>query len=178
MICSLGTTVVKPAWQTEKAEPSWQAMTVGGPTAHGQLIAEFQCTSTGMTGLDRPLSKWSVATRSGYRSSPVRYMFMKHRLKMQFKWKRRRLNFFGLTESKHSRKPDLYMWQAYIVPPAAIRIRKPCPLPTEYICVSYDSHNKENYVHRWTGFYHDTNCGLSGVWNEFLYLINTSVKIW
>lgn len=56
MIRSLGTTVVKPAWQPEKPEPSWQAMTVDGPTAHRQLIAEVQCTRTGLIGLERPLS--------------------------------------------------------------------------------------------------------------------------
>jgi hypothetical protein len=54
MIGSLGTTVAKPAWQPEKAEPSWQAMTVDGLTAHRQLIDEFQYTRTGRdwTGLD------------------------------------------------------------------------------------------------------------------------------
>ena len=53
MIRSLGTTVIKPARQPEKAEPSWQALTVDGLTAHSQLIAEFQCTRTGLNGLDR-----------------------------------------------------------------------------------------------------------------------------
>jgi len=56
-------------------------------------------------------------------------------------------------------------------------IRKPCTLPTEYICVMIPKIN-DNYLHKSKDFYHDTNYGLSGVRTEFLCLSSTSVKIW
>jgi hypothetical protein len=170
MIRSLGTTVVKPALKPEKAEPSWQAMTVDGPTAHRQLIANFQCHV--QDWLDWTVHFQSGPWRHGLGTGAVQCI--KHRLKMQFKWKRHHLDFFSAW--RHSTATRLlYVWLAYIVPPAATSGKSAlCPHSAFVFCM-IPTMNK--YVHKSICFYHDTNCGLRRVRSGTLYLINKNFKI-